>query len=241
MDNRLTQEIDHGTKISGDAEFIWGWGTPAGQVRAERRARFYIELGGIAPGKEALEIGCGTGIFSQKIAKTGVGLTAIDISPDLLNKAKENMAGASVNFRLDNAEKLSFGDGSFDTVFGSSILHHLDLAAALGEIKRVLKKGGSLVFTEPNMLNPQIFMERHVKPIGKALGNSPSETAFTRWEVTRALKTLGFTAISVVPFDFLHPWTPDRLIPAVAAAGKVLEHTPLLKEIAGSLVISARK
>lgn len=241
MEDKVTQEVKHGTKIARNAEVIWGWDTPAGQIRAARRGRYFIELGGITAGAEALELGCGTGVFTEKIAKTGVTLTAIDISSDLLNKAKEALAGANIRFGVENAEKLSFGPESFDIVFGSSILHHLNLESALDEIRRILKKGGRLVFTEPNMLNPQILIERNIRAIGRALGNSPSETAFTRWKMTRALEAQGFKSVSVVPFDFLHPWTPARLIPLVSAAGGLIERTPLLKEIAGSLVISAQK
>jgi hypothetical protein len=50
---------------------------------------------------------------------------------------------------------------------------------------------------------------------------------------------VGFTDISIVPFDFLHPWTPPLMIPVVNMIGRIAEKIPLVKEIAGSLIINA--
>jgi SAM-dependent methyltransferase len=136
---------------------------------------------------------------------------------------------------------MDFPDESFDVVFGSSILHHLNLAPALGEIYRVLKIRGGIVFTEPNMLNPQIWLERNIPIIRKLTNNSPDETAFIRWVLKKDLINLGFKNVSIRPFDFLHPFTPDMLIPFISNIGNLVEKIPLVREIAGSLLIYASK
>ena len=210
---RTELEIAHGKKICGKAEHIWGWGTRAGKRRAKRRADFLIEFGAIDKGEKVLEIGCGTGIFTEKIAATGADIADI--------------------------ENMDFEDNSFDSVVGSSILHHLNVEPALLEIRRLLKKEGRIAFTEPNMMNAQIAMERKIKPIGKMLYNSPGETAFFRWSVKKLLKKLGFEKIVIKPFDFLHPLTPDFLITVVNKIGLGVEKIPIIKEIGGSLLITA--
>ena len=84
----ISNEIEHGEKISRNAEDIWGWSGVVGQKRAERRAQYFIDLGNITADSNVLEIGCGTAVFTEKIyAATRANITAIDISPALLEQA----------------------------------------------------------------------------------------------------------------------------------------------------------
>src|SRR3546814_13720576 len=63
-----------------------------------------------------------------------------------------------------NAEAMDFPDDSFDLVFGSGIIHHLDIDRAFAEIARVLRPGGRAVFVEPPGLNPAIEIYRRLTP-----------------------------------------------------------------------------
>jgi 2-polyprenyl-3-methyl-5-hydroxy-6-metoxy-1,4-benzoquinol methylase len=239
--NRIKNEVRHGKKIANNAVNTWGWGSPAGKVRADRRASYFIKLGCASPKNKVLEIGCGTGEFTKRIASSGADITAIDISPDLLQVARETIPNLNVRFHIQNVEKLEFENGNFDAVIGSSILHHLNLIPSLKEIYRVLKRGGVIVFTEPNMLNPQIWLERNIAFIRKSTNNSPDETAFVRMKLRQDFTDVGFKKIAIRPFDFLHPITPSILIPFISNLGKMVEKIPLAKEIAGSLLICASK
>lgn len=239
MDARLQNEIEHGKKIVGDAGRIWNWESPAGKIRWARRVRMLTDH--ITPGMAVLEIGCGTGYYTKELEKTGAGITAIDISPDLLDAAKLNIKSPDVSFKVENAYAMSFEDESFDTVVGSSVLHHLDIEKAITEIYRVLKPGGAIRFTEPNMLNPQIAIEKNIPYIKEKLGDSPDETAFFRWKIRGLLLRSGFKEVKVVPFDFLHPALPKAIIPFFERLCEVMEQIPVLKEIAGSLYITANK
>ena len=62
-----------------------------------------------------------------------------------------------------------------------------------------------------------------------------------RWRLRPLLGHLGLVGVTVRPFDFLYPLTPARLIPVVERLGRVLERAPLVAEIAGSLLVTARK
>lgn len=239
--NRAEHEIAHGIYLSnGDTETIWGWGTPAGNQRAARRAAMIKNAAHLNPNTRVLEIGCGTGLFTEIFAQSGSKLTAIDISPELLEKAKKrNEKNTNVEFTCGRFEDLK-QPGFYDAVIGSSILHHLDLQVALPLIFNLIKPGGVMAFAEPNMLNPQVFAERtflrkHLKYI------SPDETAFVRWIIKKNLKEIGFVKIDTVPFDWLHPRVPEAFIVAVNQIGLWLEKTPLVKEFAGSLIIYGYK
>jgi len=120
-------------------------------------------------------------------------------------------------------------------------LHHLDLEKVLQEIYRITKSGGYIVFTEPNMLNPQIFLERNVGFIRNLMNNSPDETAFIRWKIAQQLRFAGFSKIKIIPFDFLHPWTPKRLANFIERIGTRFEKLQIIREIAGSVLITGKK
>lgn len=239
-DDRIEHEIAHGKYLKDIwSGTLWYWETPAGRRRWDRRVKMLTSH--ITAGMEVLEVGCAVGYFTKEIAKSQAHVTAIDISPDLLEVAKKDVQSPNVAFKVDNAYGLSFPDRSFDTIVGSSILHHLDIDQALKELSRVLKPGGTIYFTEPNMLNPQVFLERHTALFGYLIKKSPDETAFFRWRLKEDLKKNGFADIFIEPFDFLHPLTPRCMIPFVQALGMGLEGVPLVREIAGSLYIRASK
>jgi len=240
MDKRLQHEIEHGKKISENAESVWNWSSPAGQVRADRRAKYFADVAKITKADNVLEIGCGTGLFTKKVFElTGAKITATDLSAELLNQAKAKIPNAT--FLVDDAMNMSFKENSFDVVFGSSVLHHLDMTVSLKEIYRVLKTNGRMVFAEPNMINPQILIQKNVPYIKEKLGDSPDETAIVRWNFKKMMQDRGFKNIHIFPYDFLHPLTPKPLIGIVNSIGKMIEKVPLFREIAGSVIIYGEK
>jgi 2-polyprenyl-3-methyl-5-hydroxy-6-metoxy-1,4-benzoquinol methylase len=231
-------EITHGLKLAkGYPELVWGWGTPAGRLRALRRAEIISSAANLRPGVRALEIGCGTGMFTEMFSRTGAELLAVDISPDLLERAQErDLPTDRVQFLEKRFEDCDV-HGPFDAVIGSSILHHLDVVVTLGKIYSLLKPGGLMSFAEPNMLNPQIAAQKNIPWLKERLGDTPDETAFVRHRFRPLLYQAGFENIEITPFDWVHPATPPSLMRAVTRIGLILEKIPLVREFAGSLHI----
>ncbi|MCI5135042.1 MAG: class I SAM-dependent methyltransferase [Candidatus Electrothrix sp. AW2] len=237
---RAEHEIQHGKFLSeGDTELIWGWGTPAGRLRAQRRAKL-IEVGArLGPDSHILEIGCGTGMFTEMFAQTGCSIIAVDISAALLEKAKaRNITQGNVQFMQKRFEDCTV-EGPFDAIIGSSVLHHLELKESFSSIHKLLKPNGIMSFAEPNMLNPQVFMERRFRKLFPYV--SPDETAFVRWPLKLMLEESGFTGIEITPFDWLHPSVPSSLINSVSVIGHTLEKIPFIREFSGSLYIKGVK
>ena len=195
----------------------------------------------LKPGMTVLELGCGTGYFTEELARSGADIVAIDVSPELLEIARTNCSSPNVQYQIQNAYALSYSEAVFDSVVGSSVLHHLEIEEALRDIYRVLKPMGTIYFTEPNMLNPQIAIQKNIPWIKRKLGDSPDETAFFRWPLRQLLEQTGYRDIRIDPFDFLHPKTPVALIDPVNAFGRFLEKVPVISEFAGSLYIRAVK
>jgi len=106
-----------------------------------------IKMGRISPGKNVLDLGCGTGNVSYQIKdKISVDLIGVDVSPEMLRVAR----GKSLEVVCSNIDgrHLPFLDGSFDTIVGAYVIHQIkNLDLLLSECYRVLKKGVLLLLT----------------------------------------------------------------------------------------------
>ena len=238
--SRVKNELEHGRMLTqAGAEDVWGWGTPAGKVRANRRAQLILEAAKVRIAMSVLEVGCGNGNFTQRFMKSGGNILAVDVSPDLIVQAQErNLSDSQVKFLCAPFEEVEL-KGPFEAIIGSSVLHHLDLMPSLEKMYFMLTPGGRFAFAEPNMLNPQVFAERHFRSFFPQV--SPDETAFVRRRLTKQLQDVGFQQVIITPFDWLHPAVPKKLINLVSRMGYIIEKIPLLCEFSGSLLISAVK
>jgi ubiquinone/menaquinone biosynthesis C-methylase UbiE len=108
----------------------------------KRRVKKFIEQ---IPIKSALEIGCGTGHWTQFFIDNGFRLTAIDVSENMINKAREkNLNG--VEFSIKNIEEIDYPDNYFENVFAITSLEFVDnRGKAFEQIYRILKPGGYLL------------------------------------------------------------------------------------------------
>lgn len=130
--------------------------------------QFFYNLIGNTSGLRVLDVGCGVGWLSIKLAKEGAKVCGIDISGELVNTAIEEAAkqgcSETTNFKKMAVEKLEFEDQSFDLVIGSAILHHTDIRAAISNIRRVLSPRGRAVFIEPLNENIALKIWRKLTP-----------------------------------------------------------------------------
>jgi len=192
---------------------------------------------------KVLELGSGTGEYSRRLANFESDLFCTDLSYNMLNKAKAKLEGRRHTYIFaSDIDDLPVKEGTFDAVVGNSVLHHLpDIEQSVGELLRVLKPSGIFAFSEPNMINPQIYMQKNVSYFKKLSGDSSDETAFYRWRIEKVFKKYGFREVSCVPFDFVHPCLPRVFFNLISRAGAFFEKIPLVKEIAGSLMITGVK
>jgi len=236
IENRVAAEVLHGATDVAVQQAESGWSSAAGKIRRQKRIAF---LGrGLDASAKILEVGCGTGLQTCELAQKFHDIVAIDISPQLLAIAERRAPGP--RYEVMDAHHPTFSPCTFDAVLGVSILHHLEWETALQSYYDLLKPGGRVRFSEPNLLNPQIFLQKNIPILKRWAGDSPDEYAFTKWQIEGSLKRVGFRSIIVTPIEFLHPATPPRLIPLLSSLERVLENTPI-RHIGGSLLIEAVK
>ena len=137
---------------------------------------FSVYISEKASNKTVLDYGCGTGNISQRIAASSpLRLFGIDISDVSINKAIENAKNSNlqIDYSVDNCEETKFKAEKFDLVFGSGILHHLNLKRSVSEINRILKNNGEMVFLEPLGTNPLINFYRKLTPKARSIDEHP--------------------------------------------------------------------
>jgi SAM-dependent methyltransferase len=167
---------------------------------AKRRAE-------LAKGAVVLEYGCAHG--GNAIALSGVAkrVEGIDLSKEAVDAGNAEIAWrgiANVKLSVQNAEAMDFADGTFDVVYGSGILHHLDYAKAMAELRRVLKPGGVVLFTEPLGHNPAIEFYRKRTPGARTPDEHPLLVSdFQKFDATfehTDVRLYGLTSLGSVPF-----------------------------------------
>lgn len=103
-------------------------------------------------GSVVLDVACGPGIIAAALAPRIREVTAFDLTPEMLDKARQRCAAAgltNVVFRQGSATEMPFADASFDAVVTRLSLHHFEHPAQpLAEMARVLKRGGALVVAD---------------------------------------------------------------------------------------------
>ena len=134
--------------------------------RFERMYRLADPLLRTCPGANWLTVGDGRyGLDAQYLNARGARALATDISDTLLAEAKS--AGLIAGYKKENAESLSFGDGSFDFVLCKESYHHFPRPMkALHEMLRVARRG--VIMIEPN---DQVFVDGYVATLSRMLKN----------------------------------------------------------------------
>jgi SAM-dependent methyltransferase len=114
------------------------------------------------PGGEVLDLGCGSGDLARRLAADGYLVTGCDIAPAMVRQATEADLERAVRWiRLEPRWKaLPLAQGRLDTIVASSVLEYMrDPLAVLTECARVLRPGGVLVCTVPNVAHPVRWLE----------------------------------------------------------------------------------
>ena len=162
-------------------------------------------LGWLAPQKDEhiLDVGCGTGTLTEKIAESGAVVTGIDASPEMIAKAKQ--AYNNIEFFVKDASNFSFHK-KFDAAFSNAAFHWIkDQQSLLQCIYDCLKNGGRLAY--------EMGAKHNIGSIHNAVRKVLIEEGFgenanievnyfsSAAEQATMLEKVGFTASNIIQFD----------------------------------------
>lgn len=108
-----------------------------------------IALLGDVAGRKVLEAGCAAGTLTAMLADRGAEVTAFDVSPAMVELARQAVGGRAELLVADLSQPLTFApDGRFDLVVASLVMHYVrDWEPVLREFRRVLTPDGAAVFS----------------------------------------------------------------------------------------------
>jgi 2-polyprenyl-3-methyl-5-hydroxy-6-metoxy-1,4-benzoquinol methylase len=213
------------------------------RVRYERRCDYMLSKMNASADKRVLEIGCGTGAVAYMLAtKSRMHVTGIDCSPPFIEAARKDYQYPNLCYEIGDFTKIEPSqEERVDYIVGNGILHHLyyQLEESLRCIHQLLNPGGRIIFLEPNLFNPYIYLIFSIQYLRRLTRLEPDEMAFSKSFIERLLVRVGFVNIQVEYRDFLIPGIPAALIKPSVVMGGVLERIPVIQQVAQSLFISA--
>ena len=143
--------------------------TPLGRLSDRLEKDLIFSIAGVKGGEKALDLGCGTGIYTIELARRGAIATGVDSSKEMLNWAGAKASQArqtrkerlAVEFVCADALTLPFPDDCFDLIMSVNLLCFIrEREKALLEMRRVLKPGGRLIVGVLNKWSPWAAFRR---------------------------------------------------------------------------------
>jgi len=201
----------------------------------------------IEPGMRLLDIGCGAGDDSRRLAGL-VGasgeVVGVDISEAMITVARQRAEGSGlpVSFHVGDAMQLDLPTESFDGVRCERLLIHVpDPQVVLGEMVRVTRPGGRVVVVDMDFDNVAIdlpdvdpaFLRRAVHGVCDALANGWIGRQLPRLFREAKLEDVTYrAAVLAFPWEFVRHLVPGLLVGAVAAGSITADEADALVEAA---------
>jgi SAM-dependent methyltransferase len=185
--------------------------------------RIAQELGLVAswlqPATTLLEIGCTPPLLTLALRRRDYAVTAVDLRPERFGSALRTAGVPYVRCDIET-ERLPFDEGTFDAILFNEVFEHLriNIPRTLVELRRVLKPGGLLFLSTPNLLSfgnwlTLVRSGRLGPPISseyaklETIGHMGHVRVYTVWEVIDALEAAGFRPAALV---FRHPLASSK-------------------------------
>jgi SAM-dependent methyltransferase len=171
-----------------------------------------MRVAGVSAEDRVLEVGCGMGRFTLRLAERGVRIEGLDLSPVLLDRFRALNAG-QFEIPLHCADVVAPPArllNRFDLVVGFFVLHHVkDVGEAVGAMSRMLKPGGRLVLLDANGYNPLFYLQVLSTP-GMTWEGDKGMTRMRPGLVFRALERAGMDRFGLTRFGVFPAVVSDR-------------------------------
>ena len=201
-----------------------------------------VELVGECRGKRILEIGSGTGRFTQELVKCGAHVVCIDLSRRMHDQSRRTVCNDSAACFVMSGSKLGFADETFDGCLTINVMSHVrDDSGIFVEVNRVLKEHGFFVANFPNVSG--IFF-----PIGvfvNAFERSLQAPVYSRWyslgRLIDSLRNAGLHPVRILGhMIFPRKYCPGVLFKCLKELDRIVSCSSL-KLLSGDLFIKSQK
>jgi ubiquinone/menaquinone biosynthesis C-methylase UbiE len=191
-----------------------------------------------------LEAGCGTGMILKEVAPIARQAIGLDISPGMLAQARSR----GLNVVHGSVTQLPFPNNQFDTAYSFKVLAHVErIAAAMGELARVVRSGGHVIaeFYNPWSLR---YLVKRLKPPTRIAHGTHDEHVFTRYDSLARVRSYLPPSLEVIDVRGVRVVTPVshvHKLPLLRDAFAFLEEhaagAPVLRRLGGFMVVVAKK
>ena len=169
------------------------------------------------PGDLVLDLGCGSGVFSEILINRGYRCVGVDLCRIQLGYARSN--GRSAIFVNGDAEALPLAENEIDGILLVGLIHHFpDPNLCIKEIARVLKIGCSFLALDPNRVNPFMFLYRDKSsPFYSSVGVSENERPVIASAIKKDFEAAGLKVttdfLSGLKYNYVESPLMRRLLP----------------------------
>ncbi|MGA7670032.1 MAG: methyltransferase domain-containing protein [Nitrolancea sp.] len=211
-----------------------------------RSTEALLERGQFRPGQRVLDVGCGVGTTAMRIgSRFDATVTAVDISPLMLERAGANVRKAGLSDRIGVEEgdilALSYPDNAFDRVIAEAVTMFVDRSHAARELVRVCVPGGLVLATEFYWRTPPTEEARQIF-FGEVCPGMQFDS-IDEW--VRIYSNAGLRNVEVTtgPFDMMTPsgfLHDEGLLNALAVCGRTLTRWSYMRKMAWLMPRMAR-
>lgn len=251
------KEVDFFDRTSKSYLDTYGKENTEGYSFRIRRDKVEKMIKGQNDGKTLLDIGSGPGIMIEAILRHGYNVVAADAAPHMIELTKKQFEGnPKVQFLVTDARHLPSSDNSYDVATAMGLVEYFEEDDSFyTEMRRVIKKDGSLIVTYPNVFSPWRVFNRIalliLRPLRKLVGidtshkdNNIRHKEYTVKGVKEQLKKQGFETTEVVYYNFkLIPYPLDNMLGRFtviqSAIFEILDRTPL-KWLGTAFIVKAK-
>jgi SAM-dependent methyltransferase len=193
-----------------------------------------------------LDLGCGTGWNYEVLRMKGHRrrLVGIDISDRMLRFALDKQLPVV----MGDAEKLPFRDQSFDGILAKGVLHHLpNMESAVVEIERVLKPGGIVVLSDPNLSPLRVLKhvlknpDNHFSNLHRSIRPSDLIRKIKPYLEVVGFKYFGFLAYPAAFPDILPLSVSETRMETLIRFDQIIARIPFLNQFCWAFKLMARK
>jgi len=205
----------------------------------------FVRLTALPPHARVVDLGCGSGTFTNLLQQAGYACVGLDISGKLIEVGRRKHA--DLKLLQGDIEHLPFAPASFDGVLLSGVIHHFpDASRCAAEVSRILRPQGRFMAFDPNRMNPFMWLYRDpASPFYSSVGVTANERPVLARQVAAIFERAGFEVsthyLSGLAYRYVASARARLLLPVYNVIDAAVFGIPLMKPLRPFVLTVGRK